>query len=210
MLLYLLSGLLAVFAFIAAWLWLCGGLLRTGWRGIAGKLAVQASGLMLAYGCLRGSLWTGLFMALTAPLSAVLEIARLKAYTDLGATLAWQAAPAVAVVGAVSLALAPLRIWAPGLALVAGLIAVLWQAEGISQRAMCETAARYGVTAFPRNAFLWSLANAPQEFQFEIHARLDAQGQRLGWSYRAMDWYVIPKGASDAVTGAVFTCPPVS
>jgi hypothetical protein len=202
-----LASLAALFGAIAVWLWLCGGLMRPGWRGTAGKLAVQLSALLFVWGALPGNVLNGMAMAFTAPLSLVAELGGLKAQEKFVTAVFWPSAPFGGAVLLASLAIAPLRIWAPGLALLTGLIAALWQGEGISQRAMCETAARHGVTSFPRNSLLWSLGNAPQEFQFEIHARIEANGQRFGWSYREMDWYPIPNRATADVTGPTFTCP---
>ena len=73
---------------------------------------------------------------------------------------------------------------------------------------MCRAASRHGITTFNRNSFGWSLSNAPTEWQWEIHAlAAKPDGQRLGWSYAARDWYVIPDEAPAMVGGAAFTCP---
>ena len=72
---------------------------------------------------------------------------------------------------------------------------------------MCEAAAAQGFASFQRNGLMWSLANAPQEFQFDLHARAEAGGQVLGWSYSEMGWYVVPAGAAQNVgSGAMTDC----
>ena len=79
--------------------------------------------------------------------------------------------------------------------------------DRVSKAAMCEAAIKRGFSEFRRNSFRWSLANTPREFQFEIHATAKVEGQRLGWSYRDMDWYVIPEDASADVAGSTLSCP---
>jgi hypothetical protein len=88
---------------------------------------------------------------------------------------------------------------------MSSLVASIFVGDGLSQGAMCQTAAWRGVTTFQRNTFLTSLAEAPREVQFTLHAALP--DQRLGWSYRAMDWYPIPANVPAFDAGQTFSCP---
>ncbi len=202
----ILIGLALTFVCIFGWLWLCAGAVRRGWRGAIGKLAFQLSGVCLAYGMIRGSFFAGVFLALFPPL-AFSEIAKIAPFLPFLKEVAKQSAPYGVIALAVCLVTPPLRIWTLGLTLGATLIAAGFVGDAVSKQAMCQSAAKLGFTTFARNSFWWSLANAPMELQVEIHARADVNRQRLGWSYRDLDWFVIPDTASDDVTGPTFTCP---
>lgn len=188
------------------WLWLCAGLRREGWRGVVGRLAVQVSALCLIYGILRGQPMSGLFIAMFPPL-AVIPVVQLVPFGLFAGQVLAAAAPYAGAVLVVFLALGRLRVWTPGAAGLTLLVAGVIFGEGISRAAMCEAAAAQGVASFQRNGLMWSLANAPQEFQFDLHARAEAGGQVLGWSYSEMGWYVVPAGAAENVgSGAMTDC----
>lgn len=89
-------------------------------------------------------------------------------------------------------ALVGLRLSLVTVALVSLMAAAIGAGELRSRAAMCQEALALGVTGIKRNSRLWSLANAPREFQFELHAELWRDGQRYGWSYGEMAWYLIP------------------
>ena len=201
----ILLSLAALCLGIFGWLWLCAGFRRGGVRGALGLAAVQVSGLCLAYGVLRGQPMIGLFTALFPPLIGP-EVARLAAFQTVLGEVAIRAAPYAAAVGLVCLIVRPLRVWSAGLALFAALLAGVVLGEEVSKQAMCKAGARHGFTTFQRQGFGWSLANAPSEFQVDVHGLAEVEGQRLGWSYRAMDWYSIPANVTRADGGAVFDC----
>lgn len=188
------------------WLWLCAGLRRDGWRGVVGRLAVQVSGLCLAYGLLRGQPTTALFTAMFPPL-AVIPVVQLVPFGAFAAQVLVAAAPYAGAVLVVFLAVRQLRVWAIGAAGVALLVAGVILGDGISRVAMCEAAAAQGFASFQRNGLMWSLANAPQEFQFDLHAKAEKDGQVLGWSYAGMGWYMVPdRAAPNVQSGTGFTC----
>lgn len=175
------------------WLWLCAGLNRDGWRGVVGRLAVQVSGLGLIYGFMRGQPMDGLFLAMFPPLG-VIPLVQLVEFWAFASQVLWAAVPYAGAVLLIFLAVRQLRVWAVGAAGLALLVAGVILGDSISRAAMCDTAAAQGFTSFQRNGLMWSLANAPQEFQFDLHARAEAGGQVLGWSYSTMGWYVVPDG----------------
>jgi hypothetical protein len=71
---------------------------------------------------------------------------------------------------------------------------------------MCATAPALGIATFRRNSFFWSLVNAPEEFQFDIHAVATVGEESYGWSYREMGWYLIPREAWGDVAADIFDC----
>lgn len=202
----ILAGLALTCLGIFGWLWLCAGFARTGWRGWVGKAALQLSALGLAYGLARGQLLSGLFYAAFPPF-AVLPLSQLVPFGAFLASLALAAAPYAVLAFALSLLWRPARVWAPGIAGLTLLVAALFLGDGISQTAMCNAARARGFASFQRNSFDWSLFSTPQELQFEIHALAIKNGQSLGFSYRDMDWYVIPPQADAVVNAPPFTCP---
>ena len=202
----ILLSLAALFLGICGWLWLCAGLRRDGWRGVAGRLAVQVSGLLLAYGLLRGQPTNGLFMAMFPPLG-VISVVQLLPFEQFAGQVLRAAAPYAGAVLVIFLAVGRLRVWAIGAAGVVLLGAGVILGDGISRAAMCDAAAARGVASFQRNGLMWSLANAPQDFQFGLHAMALSGGQVLGWSYAEMGWYVVPERAAQNVgSGATTEC----
>lgn len=202
----ILAGLVLTCLGIFGWLWLAGGVLRPGWRGTLGALALQLSGLCFVYGLARGEPLGAVLMAAFPPLAMVpsLTFGRFGAFlTD----LAWQVAPYAGVALLVSLTLRTLRLWSLGLTLMTALLGALSLGDGISQSAMCAAAAKRGVHSFDRNAFGWSMANSHQDIQVELHAAIRSRGQPLGWSYATLDWYPIPGSVKGFSAGAPFTCP---
>lgn len=189
------------------WLVICAGFRREGWRGTAGRLAVQVSLLVLIYALLRGQPVNGVFMAMFAPL-AVVQLVQLVPFGEFAGRLLWAALPFAGVALLVCLSVARLRMWTPVVAGSVTLVAAVIAGEGISKAAMCEAAARRGFDSFARHGVLWSLTNAPQEFQHGLHALAEAGGQVLGWSYADMDWYAVPdRAVANVGSGAAFTCP---
>ena len=170
-------------------------------------LALQTSAIFFAYGLLRGSLVGGLFAAAVPPLTMWNMASEFSSFRQFLTEVAWGVAPFAVGTLAVCLVVRPLRIWSLGIPVLVALIASVFVGERISKEAMCQAAVKRGFSEFRRNSFGWSLANTPQEFQFNIHATAKVDGQWLGWSYRDMDWYAIPEDASADVVGATFSCP---
>lgn len=192
---------------IFGWLWLCAGFRYGGWRGVVGTIALQISAVCLVFGLLRGQPLVGLFTAMFPPL-AVAELAQTRPFLPFLRLLAWGVFPYAGVVLVLCLAYRPLRAWSLGIAAGVGLAAALFVGEHISQTAMCAAAAKRGFEQFDRSSFASSVADAPQRSQFEVHAKAEVSGQTLGWSYRAMDWYVIPPRALANVSGGeAYVCP---
>jgi hypothetical protein len=202
----ILAGLALTGLGVFAWLWLCAGIGSDGWRGAAGKAALQLSALGLAYGLVRGQLLSGIFYAAFPPLTA-LPLSLMRPFAAFLTPLALASAPYAAAILLLALMWRPTRAWAPGLAGLVLLLAAVVLGEGASQTAMCDAARIHGFTRFQRNAFDWSLFNTPQEWQFEIHALASKDGQNFGFSYRTLDWYLIPPETNAEVIGPAFTCP---
>lgn len=200
----ILVGLALTCFGIFGWLWLCAGFRAGGWRGLAGHLALQLSAVALIYGVVRGQPINGVFLASFPPL-ALVNLAGFSNFSSFLGAVAWGVLPYAAVSLAVSLIWRPLRAWALGVTLAGSLVAAVFVGDRVSQAAMCQTAALHGVTSFQRNAFLTSLAETPRDIQITLHAALPAQ--RLGWSYRAMDWYPIPVSVQGFDAGEAFSCP---
>ena len=201
----ILLSLVALFAGIFGWLWLCAGVRGSGWRRVLGIAALQVSGLCLAYGVLRGQPMAGVFRALFPPL-ALADVAGLVEYPQLLAALVWPVAPWAVAVLVVALALRPLRLWAPGLALLAALVGGVVLGDQVSVKAMCLAAVGRGFEQVQRTGFAESLARG-REVPGALHGFAEVGGQRLGWSYRRMDWYVVPKDSVVVVPETAVTCP---
>ena len=206
----LLLSVVGLFLGVFGWLWLCAGFRLGGWRGVAGTLALQVSGICLVYGLLRGRPMFGVFTAMFPPL-AVVEVAAAGRYSIFLRALMWGVAPYAGVVLVLCLAHRPLRRWSLGITLLSALIAAEYVGDQISQTAMCTTAARRGFYRFDRTSFATSLTLAPQPLNFDIHAKAGVGGQTLSWTYSAMDWGVLPPAIAQNVhAGGPFTCPPNS
>lgn len=199
----ILGGLALTCLGIFGWFWLCAGFRAKGWRGVLGRLALQLSAVALIYGFVRGQPINGVFLASFPPL-ALVHLAGFSNFSAFLGSVAWDVLPYGAVALAASLIWRPLRVWALGVTLAGSLVVALFVGERLSQAAMCQTAAVHGITSFQRNSFLTSLAETPREVQFTLHAALP--DQRLGWSYRAMDWYPIPASVQGFDAGGVFSC----
>ena len=204
----ILIGVLVYLGLSFGWLVLCGRAARPGAVGVVGKVAVQASVLVLAYALLRGQGALAMVAAAFPPLG-LLDLWRVAGFGALIRALAPMVAAVTGAVLIAALLIRPLRVWSVGIAGLAGLAAVLWQGDVVAHRAMCAAAGPIGITRFVRSSFAFSLSHAPAEFQFDLHAQAEVAGVRYGWSYGAMDWYVIPPGADVGaeIGGTIDTCP---
>jgi hypothetical protein len=200
----ILLSLAALCLGIFGWLWLCAGFRRGGLRGALGIAAVQISGLCLAYGVLRGMPMLGLFTAMFPPL-ALPHVLVLGEFPALIALVLGKVVILAGTVLGLALMLRPLRVWAPGLALLAALIGGAVMGDAGVERAMCEVGAKRGFTAFSRMGFADSMTADPAS-PATAHGEAEAQGQRFGWSYRLMDWYVLPEGVRTSAPPLAVTC----
>jgi hypothetical protein len=203
----LLATLAIMLVAVAGWVWLWFGLFRPGWRGWAAALAVQLSIVAFSYGVLRSDPISGLMLAAFPPL-VLLVLPDFSTFRMFLEQLLWVAGPVTLGVFALCLAIPRMKRFSVAPALLAGLVTMVIVGERVSREAMCREAPARGITTFQRHSLLWSLANVPEEWQFEIHAVAAAEGKSLGWSYREMTWYDIPERAAGNVEDAPdFTCP---
>lgn len=201
----LILGSLALLCLgIFAWLWLCAGFRRGGWRGVAGIGALQISGLFLVYGILRGQPMAGLFMASFPPVGLVF-VQEIWHFPALLRVLAGVVALWAAAVLLLSLAVRVVRVWAPGLALLTALVGAVVLGDHAIETAMCRAASERGIAAFTRMHFADSLTMGREHF-IGPHALANVGMVRMGWSYRQMDWYVLPADVGGAVPETSVTC----
>lgn len=190
---------------VVGWIWLCAGFRKAGARGIVGAVALQVSVVALVFGLLVAHPVAALVLAMFPPLM----IFNIHDYLWFDLFLS-QIMPMAATVGLVvlvlCLAVPRVRRWTLVPALLAFLAAGMVVGERVSQREMCRAAAAAGISEFRRNTLLWSLRNAPREFQVAVHALADSGGQRRGWSYHRMGWYDIPATATVEVDARLFDC----
>lgn len=200
-------GLIAALFAGSLWIWLLLGVRRGGLRGLFGAWAAQGSAVLFACDILRGH-WIGAFVFI--PLAPLAGPLMLDGLIPKGNQLAALLAPVVLPVGVLTLLLCcippRLRRWSPGLAALAMLAVMVPLAEITSRRAMCRTAEARGIHEFHRRSFYWSLRNAPQEFQFELHASAKSMDGDLGWSYHDMDWYDIPPTTGGDFDAPLYVC----
>lgn len=206
----LLLGFFAVIVLAVAgfWAWLILGIKKPGIRGLFGSVAAQVSAIAMIYTGLRGADAFGWVTSALAPPFLLIELDRLQTFHGFLASV-YPYALATGAIVAVPFIFLPKqwRRWWLAPSLLATITTGVYVGERVSQEAMCRTADAEGIGSFRRHSLLWSLANAPQEFQFEIHAAAERAGERLGWSYREMGWYVIPTTAWGEVEEPPFVCP---
>lgn len=189
----ILLSLVALCLGVFGWLWLAGGALRDGWRGLAGAVALQISGLCLLWGLLAGQPLKGLYQAMFPPL-AVVDLASLSGMRGFLALLLWQAAPYGLAALALALAWKPLRRWAPGIALSALMVAGLVLGEGSSRGLLCDSAAARGLRDVRAAGLSQSLALRGETILRPLHGlAMATDGARWGWSYGLMDWFPLPE-----------------
>lgn len=190
----------------ACWLWMCRGVAGEGLRRLFGALAIQISAVVFVFGLITGQGVSAVLFALAPPFALVL-FQTFQWFHLLVEQIALPAGVAGLLVLVAFLAVPRLRVWSVAPSFLAMLATAIVVGEGVSQRAMCAKAEALGITEFKRNSLLWSLFNAPREFQFEVHAKAEMAGRRLAWSYREMDWYDVPANALADVFAPAFDCP---
>ncbi|QDC08801.1 hypothetical protein FHY55_05915 [Oceanicola sp. D3] len=202
MLWLLACAVVAWLAGAAGWLWFCAGLRHQGARGRAGRIAVQLSGFALLAGTMAGSPLIALAGAAFPP-SALFLMGRILRAPALAAELAPWALGGFLLAGLGGLLFLKWRgarpVWALGVALLAGTLAMVVAGELTSRRAMCAEAAKHGATAFMRNSFSWSLRHPRREYNFEVHALSQQDDVTRVWSYQHMRWDVIPPTVSQNI-----------
>lgn len=181
-------------ALSAAWIWLLLGILKSGRRKTLAQIAIQLSAVTYVYYGLRDGGFAMLLNALVPIYSMISEYKTLLQFPEFLSLLL----PFISITFLVTFTLCiffrRLRIWSFGIATITAMLVAVPIGEKISQHAMCKTAFMQGVSQIKRNTFSWSLLNAPDEWQFEIHATTNIRGKRYGWSYRDMNWYEIKPG----------------
>ncbi|MEM7641878.1 MAG: hypothetical protein AAF366_05065 [Pseudomonadota bacterium] len=91
--------------------------------------------------------------------------------------------PAGSLAGAVGYFLARLPRWrfaSLALGLIAAVIGAFVIGEWRSRALMCQAALGKGINQIHRNTLVWSWFNAPQEFQFGLHAGFQQEGRTWG------------------------------
>lgn len=188
---------------VGLWIGLVATTFRPGRLRRFGVIALQVSLAAAFWSLLRGDPAGALIVAAFPP------IALLSVPHDYSALLGQILGPALVAGGAIFLPLAlrpQWRLFSLAPALIAAISAGAVAGEVVSRREMCRAAAAQRIQSFRRHNFFCSLRNAPQEFQFEIHAAGEADGRRYGWSYREMAWYPIPSDTSGEVEQPPFAC----
>ncbi len=197
---------LAIYVVLATvWIWLISGFSTAGYRGMLGRVALQASIVVFCFYFLRNRALDAFVTAFFPPL-ALIHLQWLIQMADFILQILLFAVPFAVGVFLLCVSIRVLRPWSFGVALLVLLGVSVPVGERISRHAMCEAAAEVGISQIKRNTFLWSLMNTPREFQFEIHAVIEVGERTLGWSYREMTWYDIPVTVWGEVHGDVYNC----
>lgn len=102
------------------------------------------------------------------------------------------ALPLAFIAALVAFAVRRLRYLSGAVAVVTLVVASVGIGEVFSRQAMCDAAQEFGRVVFKRTDLLTSIREAPADFQFVLHARLDVGDTAYGWSYGEMAWYEIP------------------
>ncbi len=165
---------------------------------------MQISGLCLVYGLMRGQVMAGIFQAALPPLALVGPDSPLFFTRLIGRLVGPLALWGGAALG-LALVFRRLRPFAPGLAVLAGVIGALWSSDGVGQRAMCAAASAHGITQFRRHGFVPDMAG-DHAGPGGVHGLALVGGKRHAWSYRAMDWYELPAGLDVTAPSLVVTC----
>ncbi|MFY0618920.1 hypothetical protein [Shimia sp.] len=186
-------GVLALSAIF--WVWLCLGIRKRGLRRSLAIGAIQISIVTALYALIRGA-YGEAFLNLFGPLpAAYFMIANASKFTHFVSHFAIAGLACFIVSSLLSILVKATRPWFFGIATIVALLGMIVAAESVSKTAMCEAATQAQLGDFQRNTFYWSLANAPREFQFQIHALAIVDDKAFGWSYRKLDWYEIPHAA---------------
>lgn len=182
-----------IFLLVALWVYLCLMVRQSGWRFIAGHLAVQATGLTFVIMSLHSNPISGAGWVLFPPVSwSLLSQSVIDTWAFWRRVFPFAfiiAAPITSLI----ICFRPLRLWAPSVLIVLASCIGYWRAETVSAAAICATARSQQATSVRRNSILWSIRNAPAAFQFGLHGEAMIDGRRYGWSYGEMDWYLIPE-----------------
>jgi hypothetical protein len=199
--------LVAIALQFAVWLWICLRATKSGWRGPIGAWAIQYWGVLGLHFLLLADSADAVVLLIFMPLLYPVAIGMtLTDYPDF--TLSVLPVPVVLAVAVFWLFFCQpgKTAYSLGLSMLVLLVSGHVSAEIASRAAMCRQVEVRGLTGFKRNTFLWSLRNAPEEFQDEIHAMAWLGDSQFGWSYRDMDWYEIPEDTGGWVQAPLFDC----
>jgi len=89
---------------------------------------------------------------------------------------------------------------------LASTFSALAYGEPVSRAAMCDAAAREGLTNVTRHSLAWGATNTGREFQFEVHALAERSGAQFTWSYGRMRWFELPESIARNVTTGSLRC----
>jgi cbb3-type cytochrome oxidase subunit 3 len=173
------------------WIWLLLGALSSGARKTIGLFAIHLSLVGFVYFAFRVEPLEALLNVLLLPASFWFAVNEWIEFRQFLLMLVPFAAMVFLVLLSILFILLPAKHLVASAAIVISLAVTISMAEDTSKILMCQAAADRELSEISRRSFYWSLRNAPQEYQFGLHAYVTHDGQRLGWSYRELNWYEI-------------------
>lgn len=190
----------------AGCIWLCVGLSKSGLRRTLALVTFQITLVVFCYNLLRTDLLNSfLFSIFPLPsLFSIFQSANLFSSFILSVAM-WPLLFGTLAIF-VSLLFQKSRPWSGTVGVLVVLSALVLAGESRSKELMCATAKDLGTDKLFRNSLLWSLQNAPEEFQFEVHAITKVNGQRWAWSYRELNWYPLNSKTNAKVVNPEFRC----
>lgn len=188
------------------WIWICVGLRKSGRRKVIGLIAFQISIVTIGYSILRGDILSGFINSIFPPLVFIFEIRRLNQFSDFLAHIVF--IPILLGVIALLLSFVSYRTrpWSLAVGGLVALFSAVGTGENASKMMMCSAIDDAEITQIYRNTFLWSLRNTPREFQFEVHAIAELNGQQVAWSYRELNWYAVNDDTWANVDAPLYQC----
>jgi hypothetical protein len=195
-------------ALLIPWVLICRWAGKPGWRGLTGHWTKQLWGVLGLTGFVIGG-GLGLVSAVLAPFPFIfLGSTYLLTYREFLASFVAIPAALAALAFLLMFRHPATRKVSFGISLLVLFMGSLLAAERGSQAEMCRTAEARGLTDLRRNSFYWSLGNAPDNLQEELHGAARLGDRRFGWSHYQMDWYEILPGTAGWVETEVFDCRP--
>ncbi|WP_298362136.1 hypothetical protein [uncultured Litoreibacter sp.] len=148
--------------------------------------------IVLVWSTLKGNFIAGVINALFPPIvliSVRYEVLFLKFVSG---PVAAAGCAALIVFALLVAARGVIRRLSLGIAASLFLVIFLTLVEKKSREIMIAQALEIGATTLERHSFLWSLRNTPREFQLDVHAITQVNGDRYIWSYREQKFVKIP------------------
>ncbi|WP_300009369.1 hypothetical protein [uncultured Roseobacter sp.] len=205
-----MAGLVIAAALICLWLWLALHPVLKRSRGAHPRLLawvpLQVSLVVLALGLMVYSPRYAFLLAGFPPI-LLLDALHLTHLAGFLAQVARVALPVGFAVLVLCLVWRPLRIVATGATLAAVGLTAFFAGERISAMEMCSKAVALGSDDLQRASLGWSIANrSGGPSHSNIHALMQTDAQRYGWSYHQMGWYKLPEDVVATVDGQVLAC----